>query len=63
MTNTLTATCKKSGAIASAKVLKAAIYTDRGWLGFCPGCGHAAPIVMAEVKPTNDGYRRRYSSH
>ena len=58
-----TATCRNSGRIVSAARVKVAIYTDRGWITYCPACGHTAAFEMAELRTTGAGYNRRWKEH
>lgn len=55
--------CPNSGRAVSQARIKTSIYTDRGWIAYCPGCGHTAVWAMAELRPTGVGYFRRWKEH
>ena len=56
--------CRNSGRAVSAARVKVSIYTeDRGWIAYCPACGHTASWQLAEQRPTGVGYFRRWKEH
>ena len=59
-----TTRCRNSGRAVSAARIKVSIYVEgRGWIAYCPSCGHTASWALAEPRKTGVGYVRRWKEH